>query len=126
MKNTIKHLMCYLLSGTSCLSSIIIVLVLPKLFGETYRDTGDTKYIAYTILSIAVSMIIYYIGVKLSLHKTKEDKQKLYDRLLDYEPNSELMYLIETGNIKAIKEKYEVKQYNLSEDINDDDCKTRN
>lgn len=122
MKNTIKHLMCYSLSGTLCLSSIIIGLVLPKLFGETYRDTGDTKYIAYTILSIAVSMIIYYIGIKLSIHKTNEDKKELYDRLLDYEPlNSELVYLIETGNIEAIREKYD-----LSEDINDDDRRTRN
>lgn len=34
--------------------------------------------------------------------------------LVDCEPtNSELAYLINTGNIEAIKEKYEVKQYDL-------------
>lgn len=127
MKNTIKHLMHYSLSGTLCLSSIIIGLVLPKLFGETYRDTGDTKYIAYTILSIAVSMIIYHIGVKLSIHKTKEDKQELYDKLLEHEPtNSDLMHLIEKGDIETAREKYDIRQYDLSEDVNDDNYRTRN
>lgn len=127
MKNTIKHLMCYSLSGILCLLSTIIGLGLPKLFGEAYKDNGDTKCIAYTILSIAVSIIIYYIGVKLSIHKTKEDKQKLYNKLLEHEPtNSDLMYLIEKGDIETAREKYDIRQYDLSEDINDDDCRTRN
>lgn len=122
MKNTIKHLICSFLSGLLCSFSILIGLGFLTFFGEAYRDTGDTKCIAYTILSIAVSMIIYYIGIKLSIHKTKEDKQELYDRLLAHEPpNSGLTYLIEKGDIEAIREKYD-----LSEDINNDDCRTRN
>ena len=59
-------------------------------------------------------MLIFCISIKLAIHRTKEDKQKLYDRLVSYEPtNSELAYLIETGNIEAIKEIYEAKQYDL-------------
>lgn len=83
-----------------------------ELWGAAYKDTGDKQYIIYEILSIAVCMLICHISVKLSIHKTKEDKQELYDKLA-YEPNSELMYLIETGDIEAIREKYEVKQYDL-------------
>lgn len=112
MKNTIKHIIYDSLSGIMCLLSIIIGIGLPMPLGEIYKDTGDTKCIAYAILSIAVSIIIFHIGIKLSIHKTKEDKQELHAKLA-YEPNSELMQLIETGNIEAIKEKYEVKQYDL-------------
>jgi len=114
MKNTIKHLICSSLSGVLLILSILIGLGFPKYFGEAYRDTGDSRYIVYTILSIAVCVLIFCISIKLAIHRTKEDKQKLYDRLVSYEPtNSELAYLIETGNIETIKEIYEAKQYDL-------------
>lgn len=114
MKNTIKHLIYSSLSGLLCLLSIIIGLGFITFFGEAYRNTGDSRYIAYTILSIAVCILVYSISIKLAVHRTKEDKQRLYDRLVGNEPNnSELEYLIETGNIQAIKELYEVKQYDL-------------
>lgn len=114
MKNTIKHLICSFISGVLCLLSIIIGLGLPIFFGEAYRGTGNSQYIVYTILSIAVCVLIYGISIKLATHRTKEGKQRLYDMLVDCEPtNSELAYLINTGNIEAIKEKYEVKQYDL-------------
>ncbi len=112
MKNTIKYLICDSLSGILDLLSILIGLGLPELWGAAYKDTGDKQCIIYALLSIAICMLICHISVKLSIHKTKEDKQQLYDRLA-YEPNSDLMYLIETGNIEAIREKYEVKQYDL-------------
>lgn len=112
MKNTIKHSLCSFISGVLCLLSIIIELGLLTFFGEAYRGTGNSQYIVYTILSIAVCVLIYGISIKLAIHRTKEDKQRLYDRL-GYKPDNELVYLIRTGNIEAIKEKYEVKQYDL-------------
>lgn len=122
MKNTIKHLICSFLSGLLCSFSILIGLGFLTFFGEAYRSTRDNRCIVYTILSIAVCILVYSISIKLATHRTKEDKQRLYDRLVGNEPtNSELAYLIETGNIEAIREKYD-----LSEDINDDDCRTRN
>lgn len=112
MKTTIKHIIYDSLSAILSLSSIFIGLGLPALFGAVYRDAGDKQCIAYTILSIAVSILIYNIGIKLSTHKTREDKQRLYNRL-DYRTDNDLAYLIETCNIEAIKERYEVKQYDL-------------
>lgn len=112
MKNTIKHLICSSLSGVLLLLSIFISLGLPELFGEAYRNNGDRQYLVYIILSIAVGILVYYISIKLAIHMTKEDKQKLYNELA-YKPDNDLAYLIETGNIEAIKELYEVKQYDL-------------
>ena len=114
MKNTIKYIIYDSLSAILCLFSIPIGLCLIDLWGAVYKDTGDKQYILYAIFSITISMIMFHIGIKLSTHKTKEDKQKMYNKLVTYETtNSELAYLIETGNIEAIKEKYEVKQYDL-------------
>lgn len=112
MKTTIKHIIYDSLSAILCLSSIIIGLGLPAMFGPVYRDTGYKQCITYTILSIVVSILIHHICVKLLIHKTKEDKQRLYNRL-DYRTDNDLVYLIETCNIETIKERYEVKQYGL-------------
>lgn len=112
MKNTIKHLICSSLSGVLLLLSILISLGLPELFGEEYRNNGDRQYLVYIILSIAVGILVYCISIKLAIHMTKEDKQKLYNDLA-YKPDNGLAYLIETGNIEAIKELYEVEQYDL-------------
>lgn len=112
MKNTIKHLICSSLSGVLLILSILIGLGFPKYFGEAYRNNGDKQYLVYIVLSIAVGILVYCISIKLAIHMTKEDKQKLYNDLA-YKPDNELAYLIETGNIEAIKELYEVKQYDL-------------
>lgn len=109
MKNTIKHLICSWISGVLCLLSILIGLGFLKFFGEAYRATGGNQYIIYTILSTAVCILIYGISIKLAIHRTKEDKQRLYDELICCESTN----LIETNNIEAIKELYEVKQYDL-------------
>ena len=108
MINKIKHVICSLISVLLCLLSIIIGLGLLELYGIAYRNTGDTKYIAYAILSTAVSIAIFCISIKLAIHRTKEDKQELYNKL-DYKPDRELMNLIKAKDIEAIKERYEVK-----------------
>lgn len=127
MKNTIKHLICSFLSGLLCSFSILIGLGFLTFFGEAYRSTGDNRYIVYTILSIVVCILVYSISIKLATHRTKEDKQRLYDRLVSNEPtNSDLMHLIEKGDIETAREKYDIRQYDLSEDVNDDNYRTRN